>query len=241
MVHGFLCAGSFFSHNIENLQQHYPIITIDLAGFGESYQYTGRDTIKSMALDVLETIAHCKLQQYYLLGHSLGGMVALQCGVLVSRATNQPPCHLLRLIAYATNCNGNLSERFETFEQSKQRLQNDYEATKSNIVATWFRQGKADPNFEGVLQCSRHVSLQSAINAIHAMQHFDITDSVPDITAQILIIGAQFDRTYTQKSIHYLREALPNADYQEIAKASHNAHFEDPKRFEEILLEFLAD
>jgi pimeloyl-ACP methyl ester carboxylesterase len=240
MVHGFLCAGSFYSNNITVFEKHHPIITIDLAGFGDSAEYSACNNIKDMALDVLETIANCGLSHYYLLGHSMGGMVALQCGVLTAEDNNQHTPQLLKLIAYATNSSGDLGERFESFEQSKVRLQNNYQSAKADIVSTWFIQGKSDPNFESVMQCSEHVSLQSALNAIQAMQHFNITYLLQKITAKILIIGAQYDRTYTPKSISFLRANLPNANYKEIANTAHNAHIEDPSSFAEIVLAFLA-
>lgn len=80
LIHGFLVSHLEFDEIIGPLSEHHRVIAIDLPGFGESekppptrYPYG----IESFAHAVADVIAAMDLGRVSLLGHSMGGAVAL--------------------------------------------------------------------------------------------------------------------------------------------------------------------
>lgn len=77
LIHGF-CESSFIWDTIvEALSANYRIIALDLPGFGESAQPYAQPSVVNYADDVEETLLHLGVNQHTLIGHSLGGYVAL--------------------------------------------------------------------------------------------------------------------------------------------------------------------
>ena len=185
-----------------------------------------------MAEAVIATLDALDIHDFHLLGHSMGGMVAIQMALLA-------PARIDRLIAYATHTSGHLPDRFETFAQSKQRLADNFALARQQIAATWFITGEHHPSFNLVSDCAKHVTLDTARKALDAMAGFDVTDQLTRLTAKTLIISAEFDKTYTANSIAALKEQLPHAQFKCISDASHNAHLEQPRQFNDLVKAFI--
>lgn len=232
MVHGFLCSGQLFSPNIKALQQTRQLITVDLPGFGESSTLPAANCIAEMSGQVAETLAAAGIARYHLLGHSMGGMVALQLALTA-------PARLHSLIVYASYSSGNLPERFETFAQSKQRLHRDFTAAKRHICATWLNAGTRHAHFDLLLQCSAPVSLATAEKALDAMAAFDISAQVGAITLPTLLLSAEQDKTYAARCQRDLAAQLPQAQCKVMRNCAHCAHLEDEAAFNQILSAWL--
>ncbi|MEN9698875.1 MAG: hypothetical protein RLZZ301_73 [Bacteroidota bacterium] len=76
-LHGFLESSTMWDYlPLDAL----PIrqIRIDLPGHGQSHSYLGKPSIKAMADAVAEVVAHLQLDQFCVLGHSMGAYVGLE-------------------------------------------------------------------------------------------------------------------------------------------------------------------
>ena len=62
-----------------------------------------------MAKVILNSLEAKKIKKFYLLGHSMGGMIAQE---ITKLAGNK----ILKLICYATGPRGNIPDRFETID-----------------------------------------------------------------------------------------------------------------------------
>ena len=234
MVHGFLCSGALFSPNIKVLQQQRQIITVDLPGFGDSCHRPGAGSIAKMSAQVGRTLADAGVTRAHLLGHSMGGMVALQLALTA-------PVEFESLIIYASNSSGNLPDRFETFAQSKQRLRRDFAAAKRDICATWLSAGAQHPHFRILREGSAPVALSTAEKAIDAMAAFDVTPQLGKLHLPTLIISAEKDKTYTPRCQQELAANLPHAAHHTLPNCAHCAHLENEAAFNQILTDWLQD
>ena len=75
LVHGFLGSSIMWKPQIEYLKNKYRVITPDIPGFGKSNKLKPCKSIKSMAKSILRSLKKKKIEKFYLLGHSMGGMI----------------------------------------------------------------------------------------------------------------------------------------------------------------------
>lgn len=80
-VHGWCCDKSYWDKQIEYFKKDYMIVAIDLAGHGESDADRGNYTMQSFAYDVSTVINDLELTNCVILGHSMGGSVAVETSV----------------------------------------------------------------------------------------------------------------------------------------------------------------
>lgn len=67
-----------FDHLAEYLDPNLRLAIIELRGHGDSTPATMNGSMALFADDVLKVVAHLKLDHYYISGHSIGGMLAVE-------------------------------------------------------------------------------------------------------------------------------------------------------------------
>jgi pimeloyl-ACP methyl ester carboxylesterase len=77
LLHGFLESKAVWFEVHERLAKSFRVIAIDLPGFGESDCYGYVHTMELMAQSVKVVLDQLRLKRVVLLGHSMGGYVAL--------------------------------------------------------------------------------------------------------------------------------------------------------------------
>jgi pimeloyl-ACP methyl ester carboxylesterase len=77
LLHGFLESKLVWSETFERLSKSFRVLAIDLPGFGQSDCYGYVHTMEFMAQSVKAVIDLLKLKRIVIVGHSMGGYVAL--------------------------------------------------------------------------------------------------------------------------------------------------------------------
>lgn len=77
LIHGFLASGEIWAHIAQKLQRSFRVIRIDLPGHGKSPSFGYVHSMELMARAVKAVLDHLRLRRYVLVGHSMGGYVAL--------------------------------------------------------------------------------------------------------------------------------------------------------------------
>lgn len=77
LLHGYLEALDTWDTFADKLTENYQVIAIDLLGHGKSGTVSEISSMELMANAVFEVIAHLKLTDIHLVGHSMGGYVSL--------------------------------------------------------------------------------------------------------------------------------------------------------------------
>jgi pimeloyl-ACP methyl ester carboxylesterase len=85
LLHGFLESSLMWKDIVSVLSKKYKVITIDLLGHGASENHGYIHTMNDQAEIVKAVLNHLKLRKYVLIGHSMGGYVALAFGFLYSK------------------------------------------------------------------------------------------------------------------------------------------------------------
>ncbi len=85
LLHGFLESSLMWKDIISALSKKYKIITIDLLGHGASENHGYVHSMNNQAEVAKAVLNYLKLRKYILIGHSMGGYVALAFGLLYSK------------------------------------------------------------------------------------------------------------------------------------------------------------
>ncbi len=78
-LHGFLENSTMWKDTILFFSKHYKCITIDLLGHGDTGSLGYVHTMDAMAMAVGSVLDHLKISKATIIGHSMGGYVALAC------------------------------------------------------------------------------------------------------------------------------------------------------------------
>ena len=90
-VHGWSCDRSYWNGQLESFSRQYKVITIDLAGHGESGVGRKAWTTEAFGGDVAAVVKKLNLKRVILIGHSMGGAV-------IAEAARQLPGRVVGLI-----------------------------------------------------------------------------------------------------------------------------------------------
>jgi pimeloyl-ACP methyl ester carboxylesterase len=82
-VHGWTCDRNYWRHQMDAFQGEYRVIAVDLAGHGASGKGRTVWSIPNFANDVAAVVRAVDAKDVVLIGHSLGGPVAVEAGLLV--------------------------------------------------------------------------------------------------------------------------------------------------------------
>ncbi len=80
LVHGLACHRGFWAEQMEHFSRAHRVVAVDLRGHGDSDAPEQRYTMQSLADDVAWMCSQLDVQRPVVVGHSLGGLVALELG-----------------------------------------------------------------------------------------------------------------------------------------------------------------
>ena len=235
LVHGYLGGSSAWRGQFDGFGSHFDVIAPDLAGFGGSNDLVAPDTIKGCASQVLDLLDGLGIDKFFLLGHSMGGMIVQQMAIMAAS-------RIEKLVCFGTGPVGVLPNRFETIDRSRRRLQeNGLAATADRIVATWFVDGADAPDFQFCLDLAHQASMQAALTSLSAWESWDGTAYLPSIDIPTMIVWGDRDRSYGWSQPEALWNGIKNSSLAVAPGCGHNVHMENPRLFNQLIIDFLTD
>ena len=202
---------------IPELSQYYQLLLIDNRDAGQSTAENISDyTIADMADDVIELIEHLALEDCHLLGHSMGGFMAMHIAtkipqriaslILCSTAEKQVPAGTEYLKKRITLLQSQTSDNTSTANK------NDITAVLSMLYA---EENLNEDFINEVISAEsnnpRPQSGESFIRQAKACIAHDATDIVATITCPTLIITGDKDLYYTPQAANHLCKHIKNA------------------------------
>jgi len=82
-IHCWTCNKSFWQPQIDFFKNNYQVVSLDLAGHGDSGNQRKRYTTRAFGQDVADVINDIKAERVVLIGHSIGGPVALEAADII--------------------------------------------------------------------------------------------------------------------------------------------------------------
>lgn len=234
LQHGFLGGSGYFAPQIADLGRSHDVIAADLPGFAGSSGEDCPQSIAGLSEALIGLLDQLEIERFSLLGHSMGGMVALQAAL-------DHPDRIEKLVLYGTSSSGTLPNRFESFEETIARVERDgVAATAARVSATWFVDGKDAPLYPLCLEAGRGAAQEAVIACLKAMPQWAVTERLKELAAPTLVICGEQDRSYSIDSVVQLARDIKTAQLCLIPGCAHNLHLEKPDLFNQVVGEFLS-
>lgn len=214
----------------------HPSLAWDMPGYGESpaiepYDFDGLADALAALMD-----AH-GLQKAVLVGHSLGGMVALQMWA-------RHPGRVAGLVLAASSPafghgSGDFQQAFIAQRLAPLEAGKSMAEVAAGLIPTMVAPGYQGPGLAQALACMGSITPSAYKAALGALVRFEQRAALPTITVPTLCVAGEHDRTASPTVVQRMAEKIPNAQYQCLPGAGHLLTFEQPERFADALLPFL--
>lgn len=235
-VHGFPLSRGVWRRQIDAFRGSHRAIALDLRGFGESAMPQGPTTIDGYAEDVEALLQELATGPVVLIGHSMGGYVALAFA-------RRFPAMLRGLVLVGTKAGGDTPEaaaaRRATADQVKaEGVQGVIEAMAPKMLAPGNEDARLAAQVRGFMATARP---DGVIGALLAMaERPDATPLLADITVPTLVVAGADDTIIAPREAEDLARAIRAAQLELIPHAGHLVACERPEEFNRILAAWLA-
>jgi len=204
-IHGLATYAPSWRKNIESLKQHYRCIAIDLPGNGLSGRGDYAYGINFFAGCVYDFIRRMQLKNLAIVGHSMGGQIALTV------LANEPAAaEKLVLCAPAGFEVFTAIERtlytsglyfFDLFSSDENSLRQTIQSSFYNFV----QEGRLmTDELVALMRKYPHKAYRAMIEAcIHGMLHEPVYDALPRIQQPTLVLFGEYDALIPNRFIHH--------------------------------------
>lgn len=225
LLHGFMENLSIWDDMIPFLSEKFRLIKIDLPGFGKSEVVAEIQTSEIMADEVKKVTDHLKLDEFHLLGHSMGGYISLAFA-------EKYPKFLKSLTLF-------FSTYFEDDEAKKETRRKGLRIIKENLrafvnagVPNLFNPNEHDI-LESKIKLAKEIAYTSSVEGVLASQKGMIERAnrksvLEQFEGRILVLSGKHDSAVnSEKTIKNLPDRTNIKSY--ILDCGHNGHWEKPE------------
>lgn len=259
-IHGSALRTDVWHYQMPGIGDHR-LVFFDLRGHGRSQPKGELDfTIENLASDIEAVVEDSELEEVVLVGHSVGGMIALQMassrkdwlgsrikGLVLLNTTYRP--------AYDTSIGGAVVSKVERairhpidalggYHNSIERLRKIVRPTDSIFLAVAFAAfgpGASAKQIDFTYDMTSDTSADVLFDLVKSYRDYDVTDKLSDLTVPALVVTGTHDRLTVPKASEYLADHLPKAELQVFENCGHMTMLERHDDFNAILDRFLTD
>ena len=227
LIHGWACDSAYWNAQIDALKSRYTVVAVNLAGHGGSEANRTDWSIGNYGEDVATVVRQLKNKQIVLVGHSMGGDVALEASRRIGdRVIGIIAVDSLKSIGLAPMRPQEIERQLAPFRKSF------IEATRTYVTDKLFEKG-ADPAL--VQKVAYDMSLEPpaiAVPSLESLLSMDFTRLLPDIHVPVLAINSDLGPT----DVARIRKSLAGFKADVLEHTGHFLMMEAPQRFNPVLL-----
>ncbi len=231
LVHCWSCDRHLWDGVVPAVAKDRRVVTIDLAGHGDS----GRDrkdwTIQAFGQDVRAVVDKLGLKRVILAGHSMGGPVILEAARLL-------PGRVVGLIPVDTGLNVEKTSSPEEVAGLVAGFEKDYRGTAEGFTRQYMFVPKSDPKIvDSVAAKNAAAPPEIAIPCLRAALSYDARPTLKEVRVPAHAINSDKFPTDVEAN----RRHFASYDVTLMSGVGHYVMLEDPARFSELLVKVLAD
>jgi pimeloyl-ACP methyl ester carboxylesterase len=224
-IHGSGWNGRMWQRQRDRLRASMEVVLLDLPGHGESAG-DGCDSVEEYRNATYEAIERLDAGRCYLVGHSLGGAIA------ISLALSHPEA-VKGLVLIGTGA------RLRVLPQILEGLREEKGKTIRDIVALAFAEDTLPAlkkhDFDETVKCRTEVIHKDFV----ACDRFDVMDSIATLAIPTLILCGTEDRLTPPKYSSYLHRAIRGSTLLLVEGAGHMVMMERPDEVNRAIEEFV--
>jgi pimeloyl-ACP methyl ester carboxylesterase len=220
LIHGFPMNKNVWKGYAEQLASDFKVVTIDLPGFGQSTPKKNPFSIEDIAQDLNEFIEQQKFSDIAIVGHSLGGYVALSM-------IDQAPKYFSSLTLFHSTALPDTIEKKTSRNKVLEFIQsNGVLAFTSNFIAGLFASPQ-HPSIEKVKNFSVQATEQAVVGYTQAMRDRpDLSETLKNFGKPVLFIGGDKDPGISPDSLFKQSSFTPKSEVLILKDTGHMGMFE---------------
>lgn len=223
-IHGFISSSWCWHPLIAQLTKDFRVIAIDLPGFGktianDNFIYT----LNNYGKTVVDFVEKLKLQNVHLVGHSLGGQIALQAAningklfnklfLIAASAMRKRPIWIARALCYVPNID-EAAFRFyfqdEVVEIAIAKILSGGAGVEKEVLKPY------------IDMCKKREVVKAVIKLGKQREDDLIADDVKNIKNETYLLWGREDRVVTLDEGKYLNKCLSNSTLTIIEHCGH--------------------
>ena len=227
LVHGWATDANYWNAQFDPLKAKYTVVAVDLAGHGASTASRKDWSMGTYGEDVATVASQLPNRQIILVGHSMGGTVALEAARRIGdRVIGIIVVDALKSIGLPPTPQPEIDKRVAPFRS-------DFIGTVRKYVTEELFEKGADPVF--VQKVAYDMSLEPpaiAVASLEGLLSLDLTALLPQIHVPVYVINSDLVPTDAKR----IRKALPGLSLEVLDHSGHFLMLEAPARFNPLLL-----
>ncbi len=241
-VHGWANNWTTWEKEIAFFQKRgYSTLALDLRGHGQSDkpEKKGQYSFQSFARDIREIVKKERVSKPVLIGHSMGGMVALTYYSMFGGVK--------AIVLCDTTCRNVLEHKKIRALSPFIRHVLDFIVSHESINRKHFRHLK-DVDLSMYKNCSdyfvfyeglHNTPMKSVFSCLEQMLDYDVKSVLRDISSPVLIIEGAEDRLLPEIDSFELYEEIKDAELEFIPKGRHFVNINSPRLVDTYIFNFL--
>jgi pimeloyl-ACP methyl ester carboxylesterase len=226
-VHCWTCRRRFWDAQVPAFNARHRVVTLDLAGHGESDSGRRDWTIAAFGEDVRAVVEHLGLRRVILIGHSMGGDVILE-------AARRMPNRVLGLIPVDTLLNVEQRMSPAEIEAATGRLRADFPTAVSAFMRQRLFAPSTDPALVDRIVAGATASPpEAAVAALANAWAYDAAAAFRGLRMPIVAVNADLHPTDVAAN----RRHAQHFDALILPGVGHYPMLEAPERFNALLAE----
>jgi pimeloyl-ACP methyl ester carboxylesterase len=231
-LHGWLGSWRYWFPTMERVAENFRTYSFDFWGFGESRRKDTNESIQNYSDQVIRFLDELGIDRVLLVGHSMGGMVALKTAINHPRRVSRVAAVGAPIVGDSLSWLLKLTDR-PIMADAFARV-------------PWFRRfmfsqflGETnDPHVHEILDDSVKSSSTTLRNAVGSMWRTDLRPELPRLTVPTLIVHGGRDAIVHPNQAD-LFDNIPSAEVVVMPESRHFPFLDEADLFNDILLRFL--
>jgi pimeloyl-ACP methyl ester carboxylesterase len=229
-VHGWSCNRTFWRLQVPYFEKKYRVVTLDLAGHGESGKERTVYSMRSFGEDVAAVVQAVNAPKVILIGHSMGGPVIIAAGEII-------PDKVIALVGIDTMQDFEEAYTPEQVEEIVKPFKEDFKKTTVSFVQSMFVKG-TDPKFIGeITGMMSNATPRVGISAMEEMFRMSYVADPPKIKAPVWCLNS--DLWPTKPEVN--RKYVPEFNLRIMPGVGHFLMLESPDEFNRQLDDIIKE
>lgn len=233
-IHGWCSNRTFWREQLDEMAQKYRVVAIDLPGHGESGRNREDWTITSFAEDVKTVVESLDLKQVILIGHSMGGLVALESAPLM-------PDVVIGVIGIDAISNVESENQSDMMERAITAFDADFEGTMNAFIPRMFSPHTDSTIVQWVAKSSAKADKAMALSIMRGFSEIDEKNLLSSAGVPVRCIYAASEDPSGPQSYIEINKKYADFDAVFVDGVGHFLYLENPEEVNRHLLAFINE